>query len=50
MTTIVHMSDLHFNLVQEDLIPKLVEKVRSLRPDVVAISGDFTQHAWPSRV
>ena len=48
MTTIVHMSDLHFNLVQEDLIPKLVEKVSSLRPDVVAISGDFTQHAWPS--
>jgi 3',5'-cyclic AMP phosphodiesterase CpdA len=46
--TIVHMSDLHFNLVQESLIPKLVERVRSLRPDLVAISGDFTQHARPA--
>ena len=42
------MSDLHFNLVQEDLIPKLVESVLSIRPDIVAVSGDFTQHAWPT--
>jgi 3',5'-cyclic AMP phosphodiesterase CpdA len=45
MRTIVHLSDLHFNWVQEDLVPKLVETVRELRPNVVAISGDFTQHA-----
>jgi 3',5'-cyclic AMP phosphodiesterase CpdA len=47
MRTVVHLSDLHFNRVEEELIPKLVETVRSLRPNVVAISGDFTQHARP---
>ena len=45
MRTIVHLSDLHFNRVEEELIPKLVATVRSLRPNIVAISGDFTQHA-----
>lgn len=48
MTTIVHLSDLHFNRVREPLVPKLLESVKSIRPDIVAISGDFTQHAWPS--
>jgi 3',5'-cyclic AMP phosphodiesterase CpdA len=47
MRTIVHLSDLHFNWVQEELVPKLVETVRALKPNVVAISGDFTQHARP---
>jgi 3',5'-cyclic AMP phosphodiesterase CpdA len=44
---LVHLSDLHFGRVDESLIPKLTETVRSLRPHVVAISGDFTQHARP---
>jgi 3',5'-cyclic AMP phosphodiesterase CpdA len=48
MRTIVHLSDLHFNHVREPMIPKLLDRVRSLRPDIVAISGDFTQHAWPT--
>jgi 3',5'-cyclic AMP phosphodiesterase CpdA len=47
MRTIVHLSDLHFNMVDEDLIPKLVEAVRALKPNVVAVSGDFTQNARP---
>jgi len=47
MRTIVHLSDLHFNWIDEDLVPKLLEAVRTLRPNVVAVSGDFTQHARP---
>ena len=45
MRTIVHLSDLHFNWVEEELIPKLLDTVRGLKPNVVAVSGDFTQHA-----
>jgi 3',5'-cyclic AMP phosphodiesterase CpdA len=47
MRTIVHLSDLHFNRVDDDLIPKLLDIVRALKPNVVAVSGDFTQHARP---
>lgn len=47
MKTVVHLSDLHFNKVEEDLVPKLLEVVRSLKPHIVAVSGDFTQHARP---
>lgn len=47
MRTIVHLSDLHFNWVEEALVSKLLEAVRALRPNVVAVSGDFTQHARP---
>ena len=47
MTTVVHMSDLHFGRVDDALVPKLTEAVRALRPSVVAVSGDFTQNARP---
>jgi 3',5'-cyclic AMP phosphodiesterase CpdA len=47
MRTIVHLSDLHFNWIQEELVPKLMDTVRALKPNIVAISGDFTQHARP---
>jgi 3',5'-cyclic AMP phosphodiesterase CpdA len=46
--TIVHLSDLHFSWVEDSLIDPLVESVSSMRPDILAVSGDFTQHAWPS--
>jgi 3',5'-cyclic AMP phosphodiesterase CpdA len=46
--TIVHLSDLHFSWVDEALIEPLVHCVSGLAPDIVAVSGDFTQHAWPS--
>jgi 3',5'-cyclic AMP phosphodiesterase CpdA len=46
--TLVHLSDLHFSWVDEGLIDPLVNCINSLRPDVLAVSGDFTQHAWPS--
>ena len=46
--TIVHLSDLHFNWVDESLLDPLVDCVKSLKPDILAVSGDFTQHAWPN--
>ncbi|MBC8165749.1 MAG: metallophosphoesterase [Bryobacteraceae bacterium] len=45
MKTIVHLSDLHFNAVDNKLIPPLVEAVNSIKPDILAVSGDLTQHA-----
>jgi 3',5'-cyclic AMP phosphodiesterase CpdA len=48
MRTIVHLSDLHFNAVNDDLIEPLVASVQSVAPDVLAVSGDLTQHAWPA--
>ncbi len=45
MRRILHLSDLHFGRVHDDLIRPLTEAVNSLAPDLVAISGDFTQRA-----
>jgi 3',5'-cyclic AMP phosphodiesterase CpdA len=39
------MSDLHFGRVDHTLIDPLLDIVRSLSPDITAISGDFTQNA-----
>jgi 3',5'-cyclic AMP phosphodiesterase CpdA len=46
--TIVHLSDLHFSWVDEALVDPLVRTIAELAPDILAVSGDFTQHAWPS--
>jgi 3',5'-cyclic AMP phosphodiesterase CpdA len=43
--TIVHLSDLHFGRVDDRLVTPLLQRIRSLNPDIVAISGDFTQRA-----
>lgn len=45
MRTIVHLSDLHFGRVDHDLVDPLIEVVREIRPDLVAVSGDLTQRA-----
>jgi 3',5'-cyclic AMP phosphodiesterase CpdA len=47
LKVVVHLSDLHFGRVDDALLPRLTESVHALRPHVVAISGDFTQHARP---
>jgi 3',5'-cyclic AMP phosphodiesterase CpdA len=39
------MSDLHFGRIDERLLDPLVDAVRRLAPDVVAVSGDLTQRA-----
>ena len=45
MRTIVHLSDLHFGRLDTRIIPPLVERIASIQPDVIAISGDLTQRA-----
>lgn len=45
MRTIVHLSDLHFGRVDERIIAPLVERIKAIRPDLVAVSGDLTQRA-----
>src|SRR3982751_6766571 len=45
MRTLVHLSDLHFGRVDYAVVEPLVEAVRKIKPDVVAVSGDLTQRA-----
>jgi len=41
----VHLSDLHFGRVDAQLLAPLRERVRTLRPDLIVVSGDLTQRA-----
>ncbi len=45
MRRIVHISDLHFGRDRPELLRPLIETINRLAPDLVAISGDFTQRA-----
>src|SRR5712671_3863019 len=45
MRVIVHLSDIHFGRVDTRLIAPLVETVKEIKPDLVAVSGDLTQRA-----
>ena len=45
MTRIVHLSDLHFGRDRPELVEPLLDRLHALAPDLVAISGDFTQRA-----
>ena len=45
MARLVHLSDLHFGAHDELLVVAVEEKIRALKPDLVVISGDFTQRA-----
>jgi len=45
MTRIVHLSDLHFGAHDESLVEGVDWQVDQLKPDLVVISGDFTQRA-----
>jgi 3',5'-cyclic AMP phosphodiesterase CpdA len=45
MRTIVHLSDVHFGRVDPAIVPPLVETIRALVPDLIAVSGDLTQRA-----
>ena len=45
MTRLVHLSDLHFGAHDEDLVDGVERSVNQLKPDLVVISGDFTQRA-----
>jgi len=41
----VHLSDLHFGRVDPRILPPLLATVAAAKPDLVVISGDFTQRA-----
>ena len=45
MTRLVHLSDLHFGAHDEWLVEAVEVEVDMLKPDLVVISGDFTQRA-----
>lgn len=45
MRRLVHLSDLHFGNANLEVVGPLIEAVRKLSPDVVAVSGDLVQHA-----
>lgn len=45
MRTIAHISDLHFDHVDPEVLPRLRQAVIDARPDVVVVSGDVTQRA-----
>ena len=49
MRTLVHLSDLHFGRIDPALVDPLGRAVNALQPDLVAISGDFTQRARRSQ-
>src|SRR5206468_10710580 len=45
MARLVHLSDLHFGAHDEDLVESVEHKADELKPDLIVISGDFTQRA-----
>ena len=45
MARIAHLSDLHFGAHDERLVEAVEGRVDELKPDLVVISGDFTQRA-----
>ena len=49
MRTIVHLSDIHFGRVDPRIVAPLVEAIRAIAPDLVAVSGDLTQRARRSQ-
>lgn len=49
MTRILHLSDLHFGRERPTLLRPLIETVNRIAPDVVALSGDLTQRAFPGQ-
>jgi 3',5'-cyclic AMP phosphodiesterase CpdA len=47
--TLVHLSDLHFGRIDASLVEPLRRAVTDAQPDLIVISGDFTQRARQSQ-
>ncbi|MCU1288539.1 MAG: metallophosphoesterase [Acidobacteria bacterium] len=45
MRTLVHLSDIHFGRIDETIINPLLVKIKDIKPDITAVSGDLTQRA-----
>jgi predicted phosphodiesterase len=46
---LVHISDLHFGLHEQEIVEVFQRDIKALRPEVIIISGDLTQRAQPSQ-
>ncbi|KAF0676503.1 metallophosphoesterase family protein [Profundibacterium mesophilum] len=45
MRRVIHLSDLHFGRIREDLVDPLLATITEIDPDLVIVSGDLTQRA-----
>jgi 3',5'-cyclic AMP phosphodiesterase CpdA len=45
MTRLLHLSDLHFGAHDQRLVDAVEQRADELKPDLIVISGDFTQRA-----
>src|SRR5687768_8113229 len=45
MPRLIHLSDLHFGAHDDQIVAAVEEQVNAEKPDLVVISGDFTQRA-----
>ncbi|HEX4800318.1 MAG TPA: metallophosphoesterase, partial [Sphingomicrobium sp.] len=45
MARLVHLSDLHFGAHDQRLVEEVESELDRLKPDLIVISGDFTQRA-----
>ena len=45
MARLVHLSDLHFGAHDERLVEGVEQSIDELKPDLIVVSGDFTQRA-----
>ena len=45
MARLIHLSDLHFGAHDQRLVEEVEAELNALKPDLVVISGDFTQRA-----
>ena len=45
MARLIHLSDLHFGAHDPDLVEAVESRVNANQPDLVVVSGDFTQRA-----
>ncbi|HVL79451.1 MAG TPA: metallophosphoesterase [Sphingomicrobium sp.] len=49
MARLIHLSDLHFGAHEPELVDAVEQRVLAEEPDLVVISGDFTQRARTSQ-
>ena len=49
MRTVVHLSDLHFGRVDDQVLEPLRSRIHALEPHLVVVSGDLTQRAKPEQ-
>ena len=45
MARLIHLSDLHFGAHDDSLVGAVEQSIADLQPDLVVVSGDFTQRA-----